>query len=183
MPKTKNEAIEEDVNINEVTESKHEELTPKEVNLDEKVTVRNIAGWDVGFARLSDMRGDVIVPANGSVRLSRNEIIMQTQNGNRLFLGTDTIGSHATLYIEDEYTRVEVEFDSIDGKRKQDVLTDEKVRKMFEIKSDKSFEDSLSKNIVTRAEKFALIKIVEKLKFNDYSKMKLIEKYTGYKFA
>ena len=185
MPKTKNEENKEDLKENDTDETvvaKHEEPTIKEVNLEEKVTVRNIAGWDVGFARLSDMRGDVTVPANGSVRLSRNEIIMQTQNGNRLFLGTDTIGSHATLYIEDDYTRAEVEFDSVDGKRKQDVLTDEKVRKMFEIKSDKSFEDSLSKNIVTRAEKYALVKIVEKIKFNDYSKMKLIEKYTGYKF-
>ena len=74
----------------------------KTLNLEEKVTVKNIAGWSVGFARLADMRGDVVIPAEGTVRLSRNEIIMQTQNGNRLFTGTDTRGSHATLFIEDK---------------------------------------------------------------------------------
>jgi hypothetical protein len=179
MPKINKTELEtnEDGNI---TISNEESV--KKVDLDEKVTIKNIASWNVGFARLSDMRGDVIVPANGSVRLSRNEIIMQTQNGNRLFLGTDTIGSHATLFIEDRYTRIEVEFESQDGKRKQDVLTDEKVKSMFEIKSEKSFNDSLTKNIVTRAEKYALVQMVKRLKFNDYSKMILIEKYTGYKF-
>ena len=154
----------------------------KTLNLEEKVTVKNIAGWSVGFARLADMRGDVVIPAEGTVRLSRNEIIMQTQNGNRLFTGTDTRGSHATLFIEDKDTRIEGDFVSEDGKTKQDVLTEDKVKYLFGLKTDKAFEDNLSKSIVTRAEKYALIQMVKKLKFNDYSKMKSIEKYTGYKF-
>lgn len=152
------------------------------LNLDEKVTVRNIAGWNVGFARLADMKGDVVVPAEGTVRLTRNEIIMQTQNGNRLFNGIDTIGSHATLFIEDKDTRVEVEFESEDGKRKQDVLNEDKVKYMFNLKTDKSFAENLEKNIVTRAEKYALVKMIKKMKLNDFSKMKMVENYTGYKF-
>lgn len=152
------------------------------LNLDEKVTVRNIASWSVGFARLSDMRGDVVIPPEGSVRLSRNEIIMQTQNGNRLFNGTDGRGSHATLYIEDKETRIEVEFESEDGETTQDVLTEAKVKTMFTVKNAKTFEDNLHKNIVTRAEKYALVKMIKKLKINDYSKMRAVERYTGYKF-
>lgn len=152
------------------------------LNLDEKVTVRNIAGWNVGFARLADMKGDVVVPAEGTVRLTRNEIIMQTQNGNRLFNGIDTIGSHATLFIEDKDTRVEVEFESEDGKRKQDVLNEDKVKYMFNLKTDKSFAENLEKNIVTRAEKYALVKMIKKMRLNDFSKMKMVENYTGYKF-
>lgn len=152
------------------------------LNLDEKVTVRNIAGWNVGFVRLADMKGDVVVPAEGTVRLTRNEIIMQTQNGNRLFNGIDTIGSHATLFIEDKDTRVEVEFESEDGKRKQDVLNEDKVKYMFNLKTDKSFAENLEKNIVTRAEKYALVKMIKKMKLNDFSKMKMVENYTGYKF-
>lgn len=152
------------------------------LNLDEKVTVRNIAGWNVGFARLADMKGDVVVPAEGTVRLTRNEIIMQTQNGNRLFNGIDTIGSHATLFIEDKDTRIEVEFESEDGKRKQDVLNEDKVKYMFSLKTDKSFSENLEKNIVTRAEKYALVKMIKKMKLNDFSKMKMVENYTGYKF-
>lgn len=152
------------------------------LNLDEKVTVRNIAGWNVGFARLADMKGDVVVPAEGTVRLTRNEIIMQTQNGNRLFNGIDTIGSHATLFIEDKDTRVEVEFESEDGKRKQDVLNEDKIKYMFNLKTDKSFAENLEKNIVTRAEKYALVKMIKRMKLNDFSKMKMVENYTGYKF-
>lgn len=157
--------------------------TQKEtLNLEEKVTVRNIAGWTVGFSRLSDMRGDVSIPAEGTARLSRNEIIMQTQNGNRLFTGTDTRGSHATIYIEDKATRIEVDFESEDGKVKQDILSDEKVKNLFSLKTDKSFEENLKKSVVTRAEKYALMKIIKRLKFDNYSKMKIVENYTGYKF-
>ena len=157
-------------------------IQEKALNLEEKVTVRNIAGWNVGFARLSDMRGDVVVPAEGVVRLTRNEIIMQTQNGNRLFTGIDSRGSHATLYIEDKATRVEVEFESEDGDQVQDILTVDKVKGLFALKSEKSFNEKLREAIVTRAEKYALIKMVRKLKLNDFSKIRAIEKYTGYKY-
>lgn len=154
----------------------------KELNLDEKITIRNIAGWAVGFTRLADMHGDVSIPANGTTRLTRNEIIMQVQNGNKLFVGIDSYGSHATIYIEDAPTRIECDFESADGKRKQNVLTDEKVKQLFDYKTDSAFETNLKKEIVTRAEKYALIKIIQKLKINDYTRIKIVEKYTGYKF-
>ena len=76
----------------------------KELNLEQKVTVRNIAGWMTGFRRI-ESQGDVTIPQEGTIRLSRSEIIAQVQNGNRLFNGIDERGSHATLYIDDEYTR------------------------------------------------------------------------------
>ena len=72
--------------------------TQEKLNLEEKVTVKNLAGWTVGFARLSDIRGDVSIPPEGTARLSRNEIIMQTQNGNRYLL--ELIQEvHMQLYI------------------------------------------------------------------------------------
>ena len=156
--------------------------TQEKLNLEEKVNVRNLAGWTVGFARLAEMHGDVSIPPEGTARLSRNEIIMQTQNGNRLFTGTDTRGSHATLYIEDKATRVEVDFESEDGKVKQDILTDEKVKYLFSLKTDKSFEENLKKSVITRAEKYAIVKIIKRLKIDNYSKMKIVENFTGYKF-
>ena len=55
-----------------------------ELNMDQKVTVRNIAGWPVGFRRI-ETQGDVMIPKEGTVRLSRSEIIAQIQSGNRLF--------------------------------------------------------------------------------------------------
>lgn len=154
--------------------------TFKELNLEEKVTVKNIAGWTVGFKRI-ESQGDVTIPKEGTVRLTRSEIIAQTQSGNRLFNGTDDRGSHATLYIDDEPTRLEVEFDSIDEKRTQSVLTPELVKKLFDYKTVKSFEDKLKTYVVTRAEKYAIIQIIKKLKLNDFEKIRIVENYTGYK--
>lgn len=153
---------------------------PQELNLEQQVTVRSIAGWIVGFARLTSI-GDVTIPKRGAVRLTRNEIISQVQNGNKLFTGVDGLGSHATLYIDDELTRKEVGFDDINGAGKQDVFTDETVKRLFTIKSIKSFEENVKESIRTRAEKYALIVSIIRLGLNDYDKIQFSEKYTGFK--
>lgn len=162
----------------ETINTKTEDL--EELNMEKKVTVRNIAGWPVGFRRIETI-GDVTVPKEGTVRLTRSEIIAQIQSGNRLFNGIDSRGSHATLYIEDEPTRLEVDFDSKEEKRKQVILDTDIVKKLFEYKTMKTFEDKLYEFVVTRAEKFAITQIVKKLKLNDHEKIRLIEEYTGYK--
>ena len=158
-----------------------ETKTTKELNLDEKVTIRNIAGWNVGFSRRVDGYGDVMISPEGSIRLSRNEIIAQVQNGNKLFTGTDGKGSHATLVIEDIPTRVEVEFETEDGKIKQDVFSEAKVKDLFTLKTMKSFESKFKEAIFTRAEKYAVITVMKKLKVNDYDKIRFVEDYTGYR--
>ena len=162
----------------ETINTKTEDL--EELNMEKKVTVRNIAGWPVGFRRIETI-GDVTVPKEGTVRLTRSEIIAQIQSGNRLFNGIDSRGSHATLYIEDEPTRLEVDFDSKEEKRKQVILDTDIVKKLFEYKTMKTFEDKLYEYVVTRAEKFSITQIVKKLKLNDHEKIRLIEEYTGYK--
>lgn len=153
---------------------------PEELNMDQKVTVRNLAGWTVGFRRI-ETQGDVTIPKEGTVRLSRSEIIAQIQSGNRLFIGIDDRGSHATLYIEDELTRLEVEFDSKEEKRTQLILNSDLVKKLFDYKTMKTFEEKLHEYVVTRAEKFAITQIIKKLKLNDHEKIRMIENYTGYK--
>lgn len=153
---------------------------PEELNMDQKVTVRNLAGWTVGFRRI-ETQGDVTIPKEGTVRLSRSEIIAQIQSGNRLFIGIDDRGSHATLYIEDELTRLEVEFDSKEEKRTQLILNSDLVKKLFDYKTMKTFEDKLHEYVVTRAEKFAITQIIKKLKLNDHEKIRMIENYIGYK--
>lgn len=152
---------------------------PKELNLDAKVTIRNLAGWLVGFARLTEM-GDVSMVANGHQRISRNEIIAQVQNGNKLFVGTDGNGSHATIYIDDAPTRVEVGFDSEDGTTTQKIITDDVVRGLFAIQDQATFEKQYAETIQTRAEKYALIQSIQRLGMNDFSKIRFIEKNTGY---
>lgn len=149
-------------------------------NLEKKVTVRSIAGWTTGFRRI-ETSGDVTIPPEGTTRLTRSEIIAQIQNGNKLFCGTDDRGSHATLYIDDEDTRLEVDFDSKEEKRSQTVLTADLVKKMFEYKTIKTFEEKLHTYVVTRAEKYAIIQIIKKEKLNDFEKIRMVENYTGYK--
>lgn len=149
-----------------------------EVRLDEKVRVRSIAPWLTGAARKTTI-GDISIPPRGTVLLTREEIISQAQNGNKLLLGIDNMGSHATWFVEDEYTRKECGFE--DGSRKQDILTQEMIQKIYELKTQKSFEDNIKKHVQTRAEKAFLMKVIESLEFNDFKKNSFCISYTGIK--
>ena len=155
-------------------------IEAKELDLEKKVTVRSIAPWTTGFQRI-ESNGDVTIPPEGTTRLTRSEIISQVQNGNRLFCGTDDRGSHATLYIDDDATRAEVEFDALEEKRTQAILTPELVQKLFGYKTMKTFEEKLKECVVTRAEKCAILQIIKREKLNDFDKIRMIENYTGYK--
>ena len=152
----------------------------EELNLDTKISVRNIAGWTVGFRRI-ETQGDVTITHNGAVRLPRSEVIAQAQSGNRLFTGVDGMGSHATIYIEDEPTRLEIDFENKEEKRTQKILTDDVVKKLFEYKTMKTFEEKLQECVVTRAEKYAITQIIKKLNINDHEKIRVVENYTGFK--
>lgn len=154
-------------------------VQPEELNLDTKVTVKNIAGWNVGFSRKADGYGDVNIAPGGSIRLSRNEIIAQVQNGNKLFAGTDGFGSHATLYIDDAPTRKELGFETEDSK--QLVFCNIDMKDLFK-KGQKAFEIEFGKLIYTRAEKFAIMEAMRRDNVNDYSKIRFAENHTGYKF-
>lgn len=154
-------------------------IQPEELNLETKVTVRNIAGWTVGFARRADGYGDITISPKGSVRLSRNEIITQVQNGNKLFSGTDGVGGHATLIIEDAPTRIEVGFEN--EKNEHKVFSDALVDYLFGIESTEEFEMKFKESIRTRAEKYAVIDAIKRLGINDYSKIRFVENYTGYR--
>jgi len=160
------------------TKSNKPTVTEEELNLDAKVTVKNLAGWKVTFARLHDGVGDIVIAEDGKQRLSRNEVQAQINSGNKLFVGTDGQGSHATLYIEDSPTRKLVGFE--DDGEPQLVFTDDTVKKLFEM-SDSDFEKNLPVYIQTRAEKYALIETIKRLGLNDYRKMVLASNYTGYK--
>lgn len=161
----------------ETKETKNEKV---ELNLEQKVTVKNIAGWTVGFARI-DSVGDVTITADGSTKLTRNEIISQVQSGNKLFTGVNGDGNHATLFIDDDATRIEVGFDSEDGSVKQTVFSDAVVKQLFALKNLPSFENALQETIKTRAEKYAIIQAIKRLGINDFSRIRIVEEYTGYK--
>lgn len=148
----------------------------EEIRLDKKVTVRSIAPWTTGSSRKTSV-GDITIPALGTVLLSREEIIAQGQNGNTLLTGIDGVGGHATWYIEDDYTRNELSFDVDD--KKQEFLTQDTIKKIFELKTQKAFEENIKKKVVTRAEKFYLLHTIKNLKLNDYTKNAFCEDYCG----
>lgn len=148
------------------------------LNLDKIVNVRNLAGWDVGFARRHDGTGDIQITKSSTQRLSRNEIVAQINNGNRLFIGVDGHGGHATLYIEDADTRRYVGFDT--DEHKQDFFSKEMVKNLFALPQDE-YEAQLKKSVVTRAEKYALKDAIEELGINDYRKIIFATSYTGIK--
>lgn len=87
-------------------------------------------------------------------------------------------GSHATLVIDDAATRRWVGFDTED--KPQSVFNDQMVLDMFAMKQS-DYEEAVHENILTRAEKYAFIESIKKLKLNDYAKMVFASNYTGYK--
>lgn len=149
-----------------------------DTRLDKKVTVRSIAPWITGAPRITT-NGDISIPPKGTVLLSREEVIAQAQNGNRLINGIDALGSHATWYIEDEFARSELSFDNIEENKEQVFLTKDLVKKLFDIKNQKTFENEIWDKVITRAEKAYLIECIKDSNFNDYSKIDFCANYTG----
>lgn len=150
----------------------------EEIRMEDKITVTSIAPWFTGFRRIVTI-GDVSISPNGSVRLSREEVLAQGQSNNKLITGVDGMGSHATLYIEDEWTRKELGFDT--EETKQQVMTKNLVKSMFEKKTMPQFKKEIERNVVTRAEKFSLLSAIKALKLNDYERIAFCEEYCGAK--
>ena len=152
-----------------------------ELNLDAKVTVKNIAPWTVGFARKADGIGDISIAPGGMIRLSRNEIIVQSQSGNKLFNGIDDKGSHATLYIDDAPTRRELEFDTDEAS--QESFATLNINSLFDSKKKQAtFEKEFTYAIRTRAEKCAIMETMRNADVSDYYKIRFAEQDTGFKF-
>lgn len=150
----------------------------EEIRMEDKITVVSIAPWLTGFNRILST-GSVSIPPNGSVRLSREEVLAQGQSNNKLITGIDGMGAHATLYVEDEWTRRELGFDTDESK--QTVIDKKLVKDMFDKKTLPAFKKAVEENIVTRAEKFSLLNIIKTLKINEYDKIAFCEEYCGAK--
>lgn len=151
----------------------------EEIRMEDKITVTSIAPWATGFRRILTV-GDVSIAPNGTIRLSREEVLAQGQSNNKLLTGIDGMGSHATLYIEDEWTRKELGFDT--DEKKQIVINKKLVKDMFDKKTLPAFKKAVEENIATRAEKFSLLSMIKTLKINEYDKVAFCEEYCGAKF-
>lgn len=154
-----------------------QEKNVEEFDLEKNVTIVSIAKSLTGFNRINSI-GAVTIPPKGKVRVSRNEILSQVQNNNIHLCGKGN-GAHATYYIDDAPTRIYLGFDSEDGTVKQNVFTDEKVKDIFAIKSQPAFENAFNEAFVTDIEKEALMDALQRLKINDYARIRFAEQRTG----
>lgn len=151
-------------------------MSEEKLNMDEKVSVLNIAPWNVFFPNKTNS-GDTVIAQSARVRMRRDEIVEQVASGNKLLKGIDEYGSHATLYVEDAETRKYLEFDSEDGKRTQNVINKDKIKRWFELKTMESFKNNIKKNVVTRAEKQFLLKAIKEMGLNEYDKIEFCKQY------
>lgn len=146
--------------------------------MNENISIKNLTTFPVGFRRING-NGEVNLPPNTSVLIDRAEVISQIQSQNILFCGENNDSSHPYIFVEDKETRVFVGFETED--KPQEIISEDKIKKIFDIKTQKSFEKAITETIVTLAEKKTLIETIKKLGINDHSKIKFIEKYTEMK--
>ena len=172
----------EDTKVENENAENIENETVKEIivddNIKKEVTVRSIAPWETGAKRILSF-GDITLQKNGFLLIPREEIIAQAQSGNKLLTGTKGFGEHATWYIEDAFTRKKLSFDT--DETEQSMLSEDEIKKIFDIKSSKAFETKLKSCIVTRAEKYFLMDMIKKLKINDYQKIVTCEEHAKMK--
>ena len=150
------------------------------VNMDEKVTLVNLAPWEVAFNKLESV-GHVIIPPKGKVRVTtRSEVMAQVSNNNNLIGGIDELGSHATVYIDDAETRKMLEFDT--DSKKQMILTKDVVAKIFELKTFSTFKKRIEEYVVTRCEKRNLMDYIKELGINEYDKIVFCQEHCKFDF-
>lgn len=150
------------------------------LDLDKKVVVENLCNWQLDFKRINTT-GDISIAPKAKYSMIAGEVVSQCYATNRLFMGNDGQGSHARILIHDKDVRVEVGLESEDGKSTQFLITDEVLKEMFEIKTITAFKKNVQAKVLTHAEKNALVEYVKKHEINDYTKIKFVEEYTGFK--
>jgi len=147
------------------------------MDLSKKIQVKNLCNWSLSFRRIDGI-GDISIPANAVMNLTAGEVFAQVQSGNVIFAGTDGKGSHARIYIMDKDTRKELDFER-DEKDSQNVISDERIKEIFALKTLSAFEKAVKNTFVTYAEKSVLAESVRKFGLNELNKAEFIKKYTG----
>ena len=147
-----------------------ETVETKSLSMEEKIMLKNLANWMVGFNKI-ESNGEVNINAGGSIRVPRAEVISQYENGNKLLRG-DGDGTHATIYIDDKATRDYLDITS-------ELIDKNKVKKIFAINGLDDFRNEIYKTFTTQAEKVLLIKIIRECGFNDFNKIRECEALCG----
>lgn len=153
--------------------------TAQTINMNDKSKVKNLAPWDVSWLRTNGT--DEFIKGNASVYIANDELEMQRDAGNRFFVGTDGLGSHATVYIENPEMREYLNFDSKEENREQFILNDDACQKLFDYKTIKKFKEKLVEDVITNQEKTKIVDYAIKVKLNEFDKVQALEEHTGLK--
>ena len=148
------------------------------LNMSEKIKIKNLTSFPVGFRRING-QGEVNIPPLTTIICDRAEVISQVQSGSILFCGENHDSAHAYIYIDDKDTRIYAGLETEEVA--QTVISEDKVKAAFALKTNKAFEKAIDELAVTFSEKKFLVETIKKLEINDYNKIKLVEKHTGLK--
>lgn len=148
------------------------------LNMSENIKIKNLTSFPVGFRRING-QGEVNIPPLTTIICDRAEVISQVQSGSILFCGENHDSAHAYIYIDDKDTRIYAGLETEEVA--QTVISEDKVKAVFALKTNKAFEKAIDELAVTFSEKKFLVETIKKLEINDYNKIKLVEKHTGLK--
>lgn len=129
------------------------------IELQKRVPVKNLCPWNIGIGKNGF---DINIEADGVISLTGEQIETLLLNRNIFFMGTGN-GDHAKLLILDDNLRKYFELDN------QLILDEEKMKYIYELKTDSSFESNLQKYVVLNHEKDKFRDYVVKRGYGDWS--------------
>lgn len=138
-----------------------------------KVNVTNLAPWPVYFKRLLNA-GEISIHAGATVTLDRAEVEQQCYSKNEMFIGDDGHGAHARIVINDKSLRDQFEIPDA-----QVVPTDEFLEKVFEYKTQGTFEKKINDFLKYPHEVYRILDYIKRKGVNDYGKIRYIETATS----
>lgn len=126
------------------------------------VPVNNLCSWPLSFWRKAG-QGDIEIPANAKnfPLLPFEEVLAQIQTGNKMFTGTDGMGSHARIQIVNEDQRKQLfGLESVETEDPA-LLNLDAVKALLAIRSKAKFNEQLRAMVKTDAEKKMLVELAK----------------------
>jgi hypothetical protein len=151
-----------------------------ELNMNEKSKVINLCDYPISWQRITQI-GDEYIKANATMYILNSELETQKDSGNRFISGTDGLGSHAEVYIDNPALRERLGFDDPNEKRIQLFVDEAKCKEILELKTP-TFKKKIAELILTNQEKLKIIEVARKTKLNDFDKIQILEEHCNIKF-
>ncbi len=146
----------------------------KELDLNRKVKVKNLG--NIPCYVKTSLR-EVMIPRNGEALIEAGEIMQRFYNNDINFVGTDGQGSHACLYVMDKDVRIEMGFETEDGKTVQLKSDTQSIIDIFNIEKEEVFYETLKSRVVTLIERQMLQEIITSGKVNQYNLVTIAQKF------